>query len=135
MEVYIYQLDINFLNISSDYGNLSGIECKMKNFNDALINSMHSLALTQLNILMKIDNKNIQEKSLKDNELSLRYYNLGVMQEYNNRNRDAIVSYSKSKNYKNTTNIKYNDLKYPNENDINKFKTSIVFSTNYSDMK
>jgi hypothetical protein len=89
----------------------------MKNYHDGLINSMHALALSQLqNILKKKNNANdekaITTVSIKNSniigevDLSLNYYNLGVQQEYMRRKNDCEISYNLSNKYCETDNIK-----------------------------
>jgi hypothetical protein len=43
----------NYLNIANDYSNICAIENQLKNYQDALLNGMQSLALNQLNLLSR----------------------------------------------------------------------------------
>jgi vacuolar-type H+-ATPase subunit I/STV1 len=119
---------VNYLNIANDYSNICAIDNQLKNYQDALLSGMQSLALNQLNLLNKnfkarepksdkinneIADENNEEKNVKQtkekstvntisstsaNNLVLSYYNLGVQQEFLKREHDAKVSFSESEN-------------------------------------
>jgi hypothetical protein len=94
----------------------------MKNYQEGLINSMQALALSQLQNIFKNKGNNSDEKggtsgsfknlntisSNKPNDIdvSLSYYNLGVQQEYMRRKNDCEISYTLSKKYCDTENVK-----------------------------
>jgi hypothetical protein len=111
----MYYKEINFNDVIGNYTNLSSIDCKMKNYHNGMINSMHALALSQLQIIFK-NNSNSDEKGITSStlkqanttisipnhtncDLSLNYYNLGVQQEYIRRKKDCEISYELSKKY------------------------------------
>lgn len=75
--------------IANDYSNLCAIDNNLKNYNDALLNGMHSLVLNQLDDLTnRLYNKNSEKKNMN---LVLSYYNLGVQQEFLKRVRGVYL--------------------------------------------
>jgi hypothetical protein len=98
--------NLNYNEIAADYSNVSALDNRLKNYHDALIDGMHSLALYQLTFLnSKLDGKknagdmnNIDNTviSSNSNNLVLSYYNLGVQQEFLKRFEDSTTSFNKS---------------------------------------
>lgn len=96
-----------FDEIANDYSNICSFTSKLKNFNDALIEGMHSLALNQLTLL----NENLYNRKYKKSEkprldvnkkslysrMMLSYFNIGVQQEHLKRHTDCEVSYNRSR--------------------------------------
>ena len=141
----MYYKEINFNDVVGNYTNLSSIDCKMKNYNDGLINSMHALALSQLQIIFK-KNSNSDEKvstigtfkqanttgsivKNADTDLSLNYYNLGVQQEYMRRRKDSEISYELSKKY-----CESNDTKLKKKLNLGSIEISKTTSSTKFDM-
>lgn len=102
---------VNMSDIIGNYTNLSSIDCRMKSYQDGLINSMHALALSGLQSILKKNNASDDKDESKteyksDTDYSLNYYNLGVQQEFMKRKNDCEISFEMSKRYCNSDNTK-----------------------------
>ncbi len=145
--IVLYPNIANFGDLIGNYTNLSSINCRMKEHQEGLINSMQALALCQLQNILQRKNSNNDEKgrttnsfnqlntitsNLKTNEthLSLNYYNLGVQQEYMRRRKDSEISYILSNKYCDSDNMKLKKKLNMNNLEIAKTTCSSKFSKN-----
>jgi hypothetical protein len=98
---------IPYSEAANDLSNICVFENKLKNYSESLISGMQSLALNQLSKISEtfFNNKNKNEQQREENNksmnitdkvLALSYYNIGVQQEFLERNSDCKLSFDKA---------------------------------------